>query len=403
MNLLKTFHYAYVIIFCCCMIMGVIIGLVMSCAGIYYVPVSNELGVSKADFGLYMTFVYAFSFFMLSVAGRMMDRFSVRWILTLSSAMIGLTYLAMSQFNHIWQFYISGGVLGIALSFLLYLSYPVLINRWFISGISFYIGLCSAASGIGGVLFNLLIGHYIEIYGWRTAYLISGLLILVVVTPLLGFLLRDYPADKGLNPYGKTNIINKKPETGIMYHTAIQSKAFYLIFLFAFLMIAVSSLNLFIPAYVISIGYSLKQSTQAASSIMLGVTLGKIILGYLNDKSVILGIFLSISLGILGLVILILSKDIVEMMLTGAFLFGWAYAGVTVETAILVRSVFGSKEYAKIFSHISISLALGGTIMSGAWGYLAETIGFKILLGVGISCLLLSGILGWHALSYKKF
>ena len=59
------FHYGYVIVFCCCLIMGVIVGLVMSCAGIFYKPVSTELGVSVGTFGLYMTFVYALSFLML--------------------------------------------------------------------------------------------------------------------------------------------------------------------------------------------------------------------------------------------------------------------------------------------------------------------------------------------------
>ena len=40
------FHYGYVIAFCCCLIMGVNIGLAMSCAGIFYNPASAELGVS---------------------------------------------------------------------------------------------------------------------------------------------------------------------------------------------------------------------------------------------------------------------------------------------------------------------------------------------------------------------
>ena len=46
------FHYGYVIVFCCCLIMGVIIGLVMSCTGIFYGPVSSELGISVGSFGL---------------------------------------------------------------------------------------------------------------------------------------------------------------------------------------------------------------------------------------------------------------------------------------------------------------------------------------------------------------
>jgi hypothetical protein len=84
------FHYGYVIVFCCCLIMGVNIGLVMSCAGIFYKPVSSALGVSVGNFGLYMTFIYAFSFLMLSIAGKMMDKYSARWLLTISSGIIGL-------------------------------------------------------------------------------------------------------------------------------------------------------------------------------------------------------------------------------------------------------------------------------------------------------------------------
>ncbi|MFV0268242.1 MAG: MFS transporter, partial [Draconibacterium sp.] len=199
----SKFHYGYVIVFCCCLIMGINIGLVMSCAGIFYTPVSEDLGVSKGDFGLYMTFVYAFSFLMLSVAGKLMDKYSARWLLTISTAVVGILYLAMSQFNAVWQFYAAGAVIGISLSFLLYLSYPVLINRWFNARVGFFIGLCSAASGIGGVLFNPLGGYLIETYGWRTTYLIFVIIILVIVTPLLGLLLRNYPADKGLKPFGE--------------------------------------------------------------------------------------------------------------------------------------------------------------------------------------------------------
>ena len=56
----------------------------------------------------------------------------------------------------------------------------------------------------------------------------------------------------------------------------------------------------------------------------------------------------------------------------GAFLFGWAYAGVTVQSAMLTRTVFGPKDYARIYSNISIALAAGGALASGGWGLLAD-------------------------------
>lgn len=401
MNALK-FHYGYVIVFCCCLIMSINIGLVMSCAGIFYSPVSEDLGVSKGDFGLYMTFVYGFSFLMLSVSGKLMDRFSARWLLTICSAIVGVLYLAMSQFTMVWQFYFAGAIIGIALSFLLYLSYPVLINRWFNARVGFFIGICSAASGIGGILFNPLGGYLIETYGWRNTYLIFGIIILVVVVPLLGLLLRNHPSDKGLRPFGDKKETQETQKTGMDYSEALKTPVFYALLIFAFLMIAVSTLNLFLPAYVTSIGFSVEESAFVASAIMLGVTIGKVALGYINDKSSLSGVFTSNGLGILGFVLLLMGQEEMAWLTIGGFLFGWAYAGVTVETALLVRSVFGTKDYSQIFSNISIALALGGAIMAGGWGYLADYINFKFILTTAIALLFISGAIGFYALKASE-
>lgn len=396
------FHYGYVIVFCCCLIMGVNIGLIMSCAGIFYKPVSTDLGIPVGDFGLYMTFIYGLSFLALSIAGKMMDKYSARWLLTGSTAVVGLLYAGMSRFDQVWQFYGAGAIIGIALSFLLYLSYPVLINRWFKTNVGSFIGLCSAASGIGGVLFNPLGGHLIETHGWRTTYLIFGIIMLAVVAPLLALLLRDHPADKGLAPLGEAPNATSELKTGMDYAVAIRTPVFFAMLVFAFLMISVSTLNLFMPTYVTSAGYSVEGSAMVASAIMLGVTIGKVVLGYINDKSSLAGVFTSTGLGILGFVLLLLGKEGLAFMALGGFLFGWAYAGVTVETALLVRTVFGSKDYAQIFSNISVALALGGAVTAGGWGYVADRVDFKFILTTAIVLLSLSALIGWYALRVAR-
>ena len=395
-----NFHYGYVIVFCCCLIMGINIGLVMSCAGIFYKPVSSELGISVGDFGLYMTFIYLFSTLMLTKAGKLMDKYSARWLLTLSSAVLGIVLLSMSTFNAVWQFYAAGSVIGLTLAFLLYLSYPTMVNRWFNSNVGFFIGVCSAASGIGGVIFNPFGGYLISSYGWRTTYVIFGCIVLVVVTPLLALLLRNYPAEKGQKAFGKKQ--EEIVKSGVDYVVAVKSPVFYALIAFAFLMISVSTINLFLPAYVVNIGYLVEQSAFVASAIMLGVTIGKVALGWVDDKNPYFGIIASVGLGMLGFVLLLLGSSGIAIMTVGGFLFGWAYAGVTVETALLVRTVFGGKDYAKIFSNISIALAAGGALMAGGWGYLVDLINFKAILTIGIVLLAISAILGIYALRGSK-
>lgn len=396
-------HYGYVIVFCCCLIMGVNVGLVMSCAGIFYQPISTELGVTVGKLGVYMSLNYLFSSLALSMAGQMMEKYSARLLLFVSSSVMGVCLVAMSFFNSVWQFYVAGSVLGITLAFLLYLSFPILINRWFRTRVGFFIGICSAASGIGGVLFNPLGAYLITEYGWRMAYCIFGAIILFIISPIIGLLLRNYPEDKNVRPYGETAVIKEiKPSDGVEYAQALRMPEFYSLLLFAFLMISVSTLNLFVPDYVTGLNYSLEEAAFVASAVMVGATVGKIVLGAVNDYNNKSGVLMTAGLGIVGLILLLTGHFTgLWLTITGGFFFGWAYAGVTVQTMMLVRTVFGSKNYAQIYSNISIAFACGGALTAGGWGLLADHIGYSAILCLGIVFLVLSACIGFYTL-YKR-
>lgn len=395
-----SFHYGYIIVLCCCLIMGVNIGLVMSTAGIFYNPVSEGLGTSVGMFGLYMSFNFLTSSLALSFAGKMMERYSARILLTLNSALLGGCLIAMGFLSAVWQFWVAGGVMGITLSFLLYLSVPTLINRWFKTRVGFFIGVCSAASGLGGILLNPVGANLISLYGWRTTYCIFGGVILLFVTPLLGILLRDHPQDKGLVAYGENKQqTGQETEPGIAYADAIKMPVFYAMLVFAFLMISVSTLNLFIPGYIASLDeFSLEQASLVASAVMAGVTVGKVGLGILNDKNSYLGVSATTLSGVVGLSLMLSGESDLIIMICGGFLFGWAYAGVTVQTPMLVRAVFGGKNYPQIYASVAIALAAGGTLMAGAWGFMIEHTSFGFILVSGIVFLLISGSIGLHAL-----
>jgi Arabinose efflux permease len=400
---LDAFHYGYIIVFCCCLIMGVNIGLVMSCAGIFYQPVSEELGVSVGKFGLYMSFNYLASILMLPIAGKLMTQLSARVLLTISSAVLGLCFISMSLFNAVWQFYVAGSVIGITLAFLFYLSFPTMISRWFKTRVGFFMGVCSAFSGIGGILFNPLGAHLITTLGWRTTYALSGVLILLLVTPVIGILIRNYPKDKGLLPYGENE--QQQAATSnedVEYATAIRMPVFYGLVVFAFLIICVSTLNLFIPNYITGLGYTLQQASFVASAVMIGVTIGKVALGMINDRSNLLGVAVTTAFGIIGLSLLLMGNVGIMVVAVGGFIFGWAYAGVTVQTPMLVRAVFGNKNYPQIYSNISIAFAVGGAITSGGWGLLADYISSKFIFSLGIAFLIILGAIGFYILMFSS-
>lgn len=395
-------HYGFVILACCCLIMGVNVGLSFSCAGIMYEPVCSSIGVKVGEFGMYMSLMYVASSLLLPWAGRMIEKHSARWLLTGSSALMGVAFLAMALFNNVWEFYGAGIVLGVSVAFLLYLSFPVLINRWFSTRVGLLMGVCAAASGVGGVLFNPLAGYIITNFGWRYTYGVYAAIVLVIVTPVLALLLRDRPSDMGLEPYRGTSPKQPQatesakpvPAADVAYKDALRMPALYMIVAFSFLMMAISTLNLYVPTFTMSLDFGIEEASLAAASVMVGVTLGKLVLGYINDRSCVAGVLVTTLSGALGLLLMLAGSFGFWLVCLGGFLFGWAYAGVMVQTAMLTRTVFGSRDYARIYAIVSIALAAGGAIASGAWGWIVEATSCSTVFVIGIVLLIVSTVTG---------
>ena len=393
------FHYGYVVAACCTLVTMFNIGLVLSCAGIFFVPISAELNESIGNVALMLSFNLIFSSIMLSFSGKILEFFGARLMMTLSSIVMGICLIAMSNFDALWQFYAAGAILGVTFTFLMYLSFPTIIPRWFKKNVGLMIGIAAAGSSIGGALFNPICGWLITNYGWRTTYVIFGLIILLIISPILGIFLRNKPTDVGLKPFGESAASARKLQNdGHEYRAVLKMPMFYGLFMFAFLMSATASVFHFIPKYAATLNFSLEQASFAASAAMIGSTIGKVGLGIINDKSIKLGVIATIGLGIFGLALMFLAKSELLILIGGGFLFGWAYAGVFVQTPLLVRAVFGGKSYSQIYSNISIGLTVSAAIAMAAWGFLAENVGYGAVFILGIILLGICGAIGFTAL-----
>lgn len=387
---------AYGIAACFFLIMFFIVGITVSCAGLFYKPVSDDLGFSPERLGIYISFYYLSSMLTLLVAGQVIERYSARLILTLCAALAGGTLVAMGQFDFLWQFYAAGVLLGVGQAFLLYIGLPTMLNRWFTARIGLFMGICSAGSGLGGVAFNPLSGHLISEYGWRTAYMVLGAIILVVIVPLLAIVLRDRPMEQQKMSTQDT----AREASGVSYEVAVRKPAFYLLVIFAFVINAVAMLNLFIPTYLQQGHFDVVVASYVASVIMVGVTVGKIILGYMNDYHPLLGTLALVVLGAASFMLIISGQY--WLIVLGGFCFGWAYAGVFVQTPLLVRKVFGTRDYPAIYSKVSMAIAIGGAISAWGWGNLASSFGYEVVFLIGAVALLLNGLLAAIALRQAK-
>ena len=409
------FHYAFLIVATGIVITCVPCALVLSCAGIYFTPVSEYFGVPKASFTLYFSLLNLAMMIMLPIGGKLMSKLDNRIVLSACVVIDGLSLIAMSFFTDVWQFYVSGITLGIGTAPLIYLAVPSLINAWCKKKVGFFVGLCMAFTGIGGVIFNPVGTALIQSgpEGWRTGYLVFGIIVLVVTLPFTLFVVRTKPSDKGLQPYGAEEASADQgaqaaaPERGVSASKAMKTAPFFAILLFSFLITVNQTVYQFLPSYAQSFSATLPEiaalSGVIASACMAGQAIGKIILGAVNDKSSKIGLMFGIGGGVIGVILMWFLPAQAIILMIGSFLFGIVYACTTVQTPLLTRSVFGSRDYTNIYSRISMGGTLGGVVAATFWGFIVDLQGgFTIMFVLSLVCMALCFLCGMFALSQTK-
>ena len=395
------FHYAYLIVASCIIIMCLPCALALSCAGIFFTPVSEFFGVSRAQFTLYFSILNIFMMISLPIAGNHLSRLDARKVLSGGCILTGLGLIGMSLGNSMPWFYVMGATMGFGLAPLIYLSVPTLINNWCVKNVGFFVGLCMAFTGIGGVIFNPIGTALIQggPEGWRTAYLVFGIIALAGTLPFTLFVVRTKPEDKGLKPFGAGEA-QAKAETheaavdGVPASVAMKTPAFFAIAIFCGVITLNQTIYQFLASYATSFEATLPQIAAAsgvvASAAMAGQAIGKVLLGVINDRSIRLGIICGIGAGIGGVLLMWAMPSILPILLAGAFLFGVVYAMTTVQTPLLVRSVFGSADYTNIYARVSMVGSLMSAVAAVFWSFVIDSPGgFPLMFILGIACMLI--------------
>ncbi|WP_315573471.1 MFS transporter [Lancefieldella rimae] len=425
-----TQNYAYVIVASCIAIMFFPCAIILTCFGIFITPVTQYFGVPKVSFSLVFSVICLTMMVALPITGRLLKKYSMRTILTIDTLLCGLAYGAMGLVQAVWQLYICGIVIGIGLPGLIFLAVPTLIGNWFSKRVGFFTGLCFAFTGIGGALFNPIGSTLIASGsdGWRMCYFIFAAIILACTLPFTFFVVRDKPSDLGLLPMGsgeknveasvgtsastdtgtgaKTDVVTVSAhaqsnfDNGISAHKALRMPSFFMIGAFYALITLNQQISQFFPSYAATFAATAPEIAAAggliAGAVMVGQAVGKVVLGALNDASEKIACFVGVLCGVIGLVLLWLKITTLPVMLLGAALFGVVYAMTTVETPILVRAVFGNKDYTVIYSRIAIVSSLMSAIALVVWSLIVDGSagGYDILFGLGfvlmLSCLILA-------------
>ncbi|MCE2469023.1 MAG: MFS transporter [Dehalococcoidia bacterium] len=172
---------------------------------VFVTPMSDELGWSRGTIYSVTLFRTLFVGALIVLLARLMDK--RRWppvVMTVSSVVLGLSVMALSLVNAYWQYFLFSVVLGgIGFAGAGGQLYQALVPKWFVRLRGKAIAFGSAGTAIGAFVYPTLADMTIDAFGWRTAWVVIGVISLVLLTPI-SLLIRRSPEDLGLLPDGES-------------------------------------------------------------------------------------------------------------------------------------------------------------------------------------------------------
>jgi OFA family oxalate/formate antiporter-like MFS transporter len=352
-------------------------GLLLYSFGVFLPYLNQEFDFSRAIgssiFSL-RSFVLAFS---LTLAGKLVDKYDPRKVVLAGGAIAALGVLLSGFATKGWQLYLTYGLLIGLGDGVLYITCVAVVSRWFVKKRALAIGLITTGIPLSGLITNPLTAWLISSFGVRNAFFsLAGIIMISVLSALV---LRGYPEDKKLRPYGeddgdksesrpvptKTKNDNDwKALEAIGTHTFWYMYAMYFLGFTTFLIVVIHLFN-----FAIDSGISPLVASGAPAAIGVGSLVGRIILSALLTEVIQTTKVLFICFLFQGSSILLIlaSGEIWSFYLFG-LLFGFFYSGTVPIFPTLLGSFFGLSALGTIYGFFGTSYsvaAIGGPLVAG--------------------------------------
>lgn len=366
MNKKGGIFYGWWILIAGFMIMTFLYAPIANLISLFTKPVTEELGFGRAEFTSYYTIMATTAMITAPIAGRLMKKMNIKLYMTIFTILGAGAYIGFSFATELTHFLLFAVPMGMALAGAGLIPVSVLITNWFNAKRGLSLGIALSGTGFGAMILSPLVTWIITEYGWRTAYLTIGILIAAVLVPLIIFVIKLSPADKGLLPLGDEKASRNTPEkalAGLTQKEAFKSVSFWSLCLGIVVGgIVVNSMILHLVPYLTDIGTPPQQAALLLSLAASMVIVAKLLVGRLYDK-----------LGLIKTITFIVASDIIcflflmkgNLLIPGILYTVFAALGstaVTVTPAYLTAALFGEKDYSAKYGIVALFTSLGAAI-----------------------------------------
>ncbi len=353
-----------------CLIMSAMIAGTVS-FGFFMDPVTSDLGFDRSTFSLYFSLITIVGTITLPLYGKLIARFGTRRFVIVGGAWTGATMAALSLCTTLPMFYAVGCLIGLGFFACSYAVVPVIVNEWFVEKNGFVMGAAAACGGIVAMVLSLVFPVVIESMGWKTGYVLLGIVVFALTTPVGILLLKSSPKEIGLAAFGagsNPSASSKMELHGVPYSSALKMPQLWAI-LIAFLLLAVTvTVTQHLAAYFVSTGFDPIMAGVFMSVISGGLIFTSSGAGIIADKlGLVKTLFLCSALYLVSFVLLPASSSIIVICIA-LVLMSIGNADTSVFAPMVTGAVFGQRDYAAIWGLVSMANVLGQAIGAPLWG-----------------------------------
>ncbi len=391
--MLKKFHPAWPVAAVTFLVLVITAG-IRATPSVLVVPLEEAFGWRRDQISLAIAVNVLLFGLVAPFAAALMERFGVRKVVLTALLLVTTGAFSTMFINSPFQLLATWGVIvGIGTGSMALVFGGTIANRWFVKHRGLVIGIFTASSATGQLVFLPGLAYLAENSGWKTVSF-SVSVACAVMIPLVFLFLRENPASVGILPYGadqdwqppQASSMNAAKLAIVSLKEASAKKDFWYLF-FSFFVCGLSTSGLigthFIPA---AHDHGMMETVAASLLALIGVfdLIGTIASGYLTDrydprKLLFFYYFLrGLSLFLLPF---ILFRTVHPSTLVFVIFYGLDWVATVPPTIMLCRTILGPDR---------------GMVIYG-WVYAAHQIGASVAaLGAGI----LRVKLGDYALSF---
>jgi sugar phosphate permease len=398
-------HYAWLVVAATFVVMLGSAG-VRSVPGVLMLPLEQEFGWTRAAISLAVSINLLLFGLCGPFAASIMERFGMRRMIVGSLATLGVAVALTTQMTAVWQLHLLWGVVvGLGSGAMATWIAAAVANRWFVERRGLVVGVLTAATATGQLIFLPILASIIAGAGWRPAVLLVGAVALLVI-PLAWLVIRNNPQDVGLSPYGAIGDVPLPPRPGGnpfaravgTLGRGLRDRDFLL--LSGSFFICGASTNGLIGTHLIpaSIEHGIPEVQAASFLAVIGIfdIVGTTVSGWLSDRFDSRWL-LAWYYGLRGLSLLFLpyafGSGVFGLALFVVF-YGLDWVATVPPTVRLTADIFGKRNVGTVFAWIMVSHQLGAAAIAFGAGAMRTWFGDyqAAFTTSGILCLIAAGM-----------